>query len=667
METLLKRFGERLNEYTERERTFILDAAHWAKEQHQDQKRASGDPFFVHPLQVAEILVNMRMDAETIVAALLHDILEDTKVTKKEMQERFGKEVLSLVNGVTKISVLKSKSKNEQETETIRKMLFAMTKDIRVIIIKLADKLHNMGTLQHLKPERQKEIASECLDIYAPLAGRLGISWLKAELEDLALKHLNADVYSYIKESMAARKEEREDYLKEVERAIRDASLAEGIKIQITTRAKHFFSIYKKMKKRNKEIDSIYDLLGIRILCDSESECYTILGLVHKLWLPIEGRFKDYIAMPKSNQYRSLHTTVMGYKGRLIEIQIRTRQMHWTAEYGVAAHWAYKKGRNPDRIKPEDLLIINKLKSWNGKRISSGEFLEEIKRELLKDSIYVFTPKGHIIELPKHATPIDFAYHIHTEVGNHCIGAKADGSIIPLTAELKNTQVIDIMTSRNAHPHLNWLKFVKTSRARTKIRQWLNRHDDNLIIDRNIIAKKKAPHPPEEQKQTPPQEVPPEGEQIVKRVYDSSKVVFKIGGEKNMLISIARCCNPISGDAIIGYVSRGRGIIVHKKNCPNLKHINDFSHRSIEVEWEAATPKATKRFRVTAKMTGDLFSEIEGAIRKYKGHLIEGRLEENERGNLTGSFIMELDRGDDYKMVMKSIRTIPSVLNIQSS
>jgi GTP pyrophosphokinase len=667
METLLKRFGERLNEYTERERTFILDAAHWAKEQHQDQKRASGDPFFVHPLQVAEILVNMRMDAETIVAALLHDILEDTKVTKKEMQERFGKEVLSLVNGVTKISVLKSKSKNEQETETIRKMLFAMTKDIRVIIIKLADKLHNMGTLQHLKPERQKEIASECLDIYAPLAGRLGISWLKAELEDLALKHLNADVYSYIKESMAARKEEREDYLKEVERAIREASLAEGIKIQITTRAKHFFSIYKKMKKRSKEIDSIYDLLGIRILCGSESECYTILGLVHKLWLPIEGRFKDYIAMPKSNQYRSLHTTVMGYKGRLIEIQIRTRQMHWTAEYGVAAHWAYKKGQNPERIKPEDLLIINKLKSWNGKRISSGEFLEEIKRELLKDSIYVFTPKGHIIELTKHSTPIDFAYHIHTEVGNHCIGAKADGSIIPLTAELKNTQVIDIMTSRNAHPHLNWLKFVKTSRARTKIRQWLNRHDDNLIIDRSIIAKKKPSHPPEEQKKTPPQEVPPEGEQIVKRVYDPSKVVFKIGGEKNMLISIARCCNPISGDAIIGYVSRGRGIIVHKKKCPNLKHINDFSHRSIEVEWEVATPKATKRFRVTAKMTGDLFSEIEGAIRKYKGHLIEGRLEENERGNLTGSFIMELDRGDDYKMVMKSIRTIPSVLNIQSS
>ena len=663
----IEKFEQKLNRYTEKERETIIEAAHWAKELHLKQQRASGEPYFIHPLKVAEILVDMQLDHEAVIAALLHDVLEDTKVDEAELKRRFGRQVASLVDGVTKISIVKAKSKSVQESETIRKMLFAMTKDIRVIIIKLADKYHNMSTLQFLAPVKRKAIATECLEIYAPLADRLGISWMKSELEDLALKELNPEAYDYIKNYLSTKKIERSSFLKNVERKIYTNAKKEGIDVTISTRAKHFYSIYQKMKRRGKDIDEIYDLLGIRILCSTANECYTLLGVIHKLWPPIEGRFKDYIAMPKANHYQSLHTTVMSNEGRLLEIQVRTSEMHQTAEYGVAAHWSYKHEFSGARVKPDELPIINKLKQWN--RHSQREtFLQDIQSELLRDSIYVFTPRGHIVELPKNSTAIDFAYHIHTEVGNRTIGAKADGSIIPLNQPLRNTQVIEIMTSNNAKPHVNWLKFARTSRARQKIRHWLNKHDENLFIDKSIIAKKK-PVESETQKEgtdkTGPAGDKKESETIVKHVVDRAKVAFRIGNEKNMMISIARCCNPSTGDDIIGYVSRGRGIIVHRKDCPNLKHIQDFENRSIEVEWETASPKEVRHFRVTSRMTSDLFSEIEGAVRKYRGHLIEGKLEEDERGNLTGRFSMELEKKDDFKRVMKSIRTIPSVLNIQ--
>ena len=640
-----------------------MDAVRWGEKLHHEQKRASGEPFYIHPMMVAEILIDLEMDCETIIAALLHDVLEDTEGTKKELQRRFGKEVLALVNGVTKISIMRAKSKSVQGAESIRKMLFAMTKDIRVILIKLADKLHNMSTLEYLPEEKRKRIAQECLDIYAPLADRLGISWMKIELEDLALKNLHPTVYTQIKEAMTEKKRKRADFLKKVERTIQQHASNEKIEIEVYSRAKHFYSIYQKMRRRQKGFHEIHDLLGLRILCQNENECYTILGLVHRLWPPIEGRFKDYIAMPKSNQYQSLHTTVMCWGGKQLEIQIRTHNMHSTAEMGIAAHWAYKRGQNKNRLRAGDLAIINKLKSLNGRGYSSAEFLNEIKGELLSDSIYVFTPKGDIIELPKGATALDFAFHIHTEVGNHCLGAKADGSIISLNTELTNTQVVDILTSTSAHPHVNWLKFVKTSRARGKIRHWLNQHDDSLIIDKNIIAKKRQEAVP-----APVQPETTESEEtgeIIKQIVDKAKVAFKIGGERNMMITMAKCCNPTTGDNIIGYISRGRGIIVHRRDCPNLAHINEIDERSVEVEWEAATPKATRRFQITARMTSDLFSEIEGAVRKYQGHLIEGKLEENDRGNLTGFFTMELERKDDFKTVLKSIRTIPSVMNIQ--
>ena len=545
-------------------------------------------------------------------------------------------------------------------------MLLAMAKDIRVIIIKLADKLHNMSTLEFLPEKKRKSIATECLEIYAPLADRLGISWLKADLEDLALKHLKPATYEYIENYLAAKKSEQRIYLKKVEQTILKTAAKEGFRISASTRAKHLYSIYRKMKSRKKDINEIYDLLGIRILCSTPNECYTILGIIHKLWPPITGRFKDYIAMPKANQYQSLHTSVMCYGGEITEIQIRTKEMHSTAEYGVAAHWIYKG--NVKKTRSEIHPIVNRFKNWDGIKSGSDEFLEDIRSEFLRESIYVFTPNGHIIELPKNSTAIDFAFHIHTEIGTHTIGAKADGSIIPLNQPLKNTQVIEIMTANSAKPHVNWLRFVATTRAKNKIRHWLNQHEENLYIDKNIIAKKKAPAKEVEEKEDviPVSKELEEKQTIIKHVLDQAMITFRIGDEKNMMISIAGCCHPTSGDAIIGYISRGRGIIVHKKNCPNLKNIQEIKDRCIDVEWEAVSPRETHRFKVLSKMTSDLFSEIEGAVRKYKGHLIEGRLEEDERGKLSGSFTMELEKKEDYKKIMKSIRTIPSILNIQS-
>ncbi|WP_455382531.1 RelA/SpoT family protein, partial [Salinispira pacifica] len=375
MVSTIEEFALKLTDYTELEREQIIAACNRAQTLHKDQLRDSGEPYFIHPLQVAEILVDVRMDARTVVAALLHDVLEDTLITRQDLRREYGREVESLVNGVTKINIVKAKNKNVQEAETIRKMLFAMVKDIRVILIKLADKLHNMRTLQFKAEPRRKAIAQECLDIYAPLAGRLGISGLKDELEDLSLKHLNHEAYDQIKAFVAQKRGERADYLERVEKAIYEAAASESIDVKVETRAKHFYSIYQKMKRRSKAIDEIYDLLGIRVMCNTQTECYTLLGLVHQLWMPIEGRFKDYIAMPKANKYQSLHTTVMCYGGKLIEIQIRTYDMHHIAEYGIAAHWLYKKQLSADGVKPEDLAIINRVKSLNGFRITSNEFL----------------------------------------------------------------------------------------------------------------------------------------------------------------------------------------------------------------------------------------------------------------------------------------------------
>jgi len=632
---------------------------------HEGQLRESGEPYLVHPLQVAEILIGLRLDSAAVVSALLHDVVEDTHMTRQELRKEFGKEVEQLVNGVTKIATVKAQNKSVQTTETIRKMLFAMVKDIRVILIKLADKLHNMRTLEYKKEHRQRAIAQETLDIYAPLASRLGIAWLKDELQDLALKHINKEAYDQIKAFVAQRRGERSDFLDRADQAIREAAAAENIEAVVETRAKHFYSIYQKMRKRGKDLDEIFDLLGTRILCKTVTDCYTTLGLVHRIWPPIEGRFKDFIAMPKANRYQSLHTTVMGFDGKLMEIQIRTEEMHQTAEFGIAAHWLYKQGLTRGDAKGEDLAVLNRVRALGGIRITSNEFLDEIKREILKDCIYVFTPKGDVIQLPLGATAIDFAYHIHTEIGHHTMAAKADGNIIPLRAELKNTQVIEVITSPHAHPHLNWLRYARTSRTRQKIRHWLTKNDESLILDKSIVARKRTPTP-SRKKAGEAADQAKGASKDSNAVVDTGKIGVRVGNERNMLIRFALCCHPTTGDDIVGYISRGRGIIVHKKGCRNLQYISDINARKIDVEWETTSPRETRRFRVVARPTNDLFSEIEGAIRKFKGALIEGKVEENDDGRLEASFTVELDRKDDFKKVMKSVRAIPQVLNIAS-
>ncbi|HEY9054152.1 MAG TPA: RelA/SpoT family protein [Rectinemataceae bacterium] len=596
--------------------------------------------------------------------------------------DAFGLETARLVAGVSRLSSVRAKNKTVQAAETMRKMLFAMTGDIRVIIVKLADKLDSMRTLKYLPEERQKTIATECLDIFAPLADRLGISWLKGELEDLALKTLNREIFEQIKDIVSAKKDKREKFLARASEDLRRAALKAGIPLEISSRAKHFYSIYQKMKS-GKSPEELFDLSGLRLICETENDCYSLLGLVHRLWKPIDGRFKDYIAMPKANGYRSLHTTVMCYDGRLLEVQIRTKLMHAIAEYGVASHWLYKKGTTTERPSLEDLPVVNRLKQWNEFVAQGAEYLEEIKKELLGDSIFVFTPRGEVIELPSGATAIDFAFAIHTDVGAHCLGAKADGSIIPLDAELKNTQVVEILTSPQAHPNLNWLKLAHTSKAKSKIRALLVNSGQVLAIDKSIVVGKKPDRQEERQKEGLQQEdarfhperilqasAEPAVSEVEYRAFKpgqelrSDAAGLSIGGAKNMMIRIAGCCSPVTGDSIVGYVSRGRGIIIHRSDCKSIRAVADFAERRMEVRWEDAS-LSIGRFRITAKKVPDIFAEIESAVRKYQGRLREGKLGERGDGTLSGFFTMETDTRENLKRVSKSLKGLPSIISIE--
>ncbi|MDR1251997.1 MAG: HD domain-containing protein [Treponema sp.] len=687
MEKELLMFLEKINSLETQDRDRIRNALGWALEQ--AGIPASGSRSILPVIGAASILIDLSPDPDTIIASLILSCLKDRTVSES-ITESFGSQTALLVKGVTRIADISAKNKTLHEAENIRNMLFAMAEDIRVILIKLAEKLHALRVLDSAPAEVRKPAAQECLDIYAPLANRLGISWIKDELEDLSLKYLNRDVYQQIKDIVAAKRGERDQFLNWAQEAVKKESAAAGIKIEVDSRAKHFYSIYMKMRRRNKSAADIYDLFGIRILCDNIENCYTMLGLVHRLWKPIDGRFKDYIAMPKSNGYQSLHTTVIsaseqvplavignepgqnnGDEGRLLEIQIRTKEMHHVAENGIASHWLYKKGASREIVRPLDISIVNRVRNWKqnedeqGEALASTSYLEDIKREILRDSIYVFTPQGKVIELPAGATPIDFAYCIHSAIGEHCIGAKSNGSIIPLSSELQNTQVVEILTSPSAHPHLSWLRMVKTSKARSKIRAWLEQNDDSIIIEKNVVAKKKPSLPAAESFPAASGREVPFVQQVV-RAPGTDVLQVRVEDEKNMMIRFARCCRPVTGDAIIGYVSRGRGIIIHRKNCTNLANIPDFEERKIETEWENAVSVLVKRFKVDARMSADLFSEIEGAIRKRQGHLIEGRLEETDSNRLTGFFTMQLEQAGDLKAVLKNIRGIPGILSLQS-
>jgi GTP pyrophosphokinase len=682
MEKELALFIEKINSCETRDMDRILNALDWALEQ--SRVPAADKQSAVPLIGMASILIDLYPDPDTIIAALLLSGVKDSSASQS-IGEKFGPQAALLVKGVTRIADISAKNKTLREAENIRNMLFAMTEDIRVILIKLAEKLHTLRSLDSFPAEVRKPAAQECLDIYAPLANRLGISWIKDELEDLSLKYLNREAYQQIKDIVAEKRGERDKFLNWAQGEIKKEAELAGIRIEVNSRAKHFYSIYMKMRKRGKSTADIYDLFGIRVLCGNIENCYTMLGIVHRLWKPIDGRFKDYIAMPKSNGYQSLHTTVISApgqtaladiedgqrgnaEGRLLEIQIRTREMHHVAENGIASHWLYKKGTSREIVRPLDISIVNRVKDWKqnvDEQSVSASYLEEIKREIFKDSIYVFTPQGKVIELPAGATPIDFAYYIHSAIGEHCVGAKANGSIVPLSSELQNTHIVEILTNPSAHPHLSWLRLAKTSKARSKIRSWLEQNDDSIIIEKNVVAKKK---PSPAQESAPAAAAPGKEVPLVQQVVQAPGAdIFqvRVEDEKNMMIRFARCCHPVTGDAIIGYVSRGRGIIIHRKNCSNLVNIPDFEERKIETEWENAASVLVKRFKIDARLSADLFSEIEGAIRKRQGHLIEGRLEETAANRLTGFFTMQLEQAGDLKAVLKNIRGIPGILNLQ--
>ncbi|MCL2190629.1 MAG: HD domain-containing protein [Treponema sp.] len=619
----------------------------------------------------ALILLDLGMDADTVVAALLLAVFRD-RLLPHEVAEKAGQEAALLVQGVKKIDGLKTNVKTSFEAENVRNMLFALTGDVRVILIKLAEKLHAMRVLDSSPDEGRKDAARECLDIYAPLANRLGVSRIKDEMEDLSLKFLNREAYRQIKSVVAQKREQRGIFLELAMEAVAGEAKKAGLAIEVKSRAKHFYSVYMKMRKRGKPADEIRDLSGMRIICDSMENCYTLLGIIHRLWRPVNGSFKDYVAKPKPNGYQSLHTSVLiddgsgaeegaGEEGRLLEIQIRTAEMHHVAENGVASHWLYKKSPLGSPARPSEIDVANRLKGWKQGPSASGLWLEGIKRELFGKWVYVFTPQGKVIKLAAGATPIDFAYHVHTAVGERCVGAKAGGSIIPLSSRLENAQVVEILTSPSARPSPNWLQVVKTSKARHRIRAWLEKNDESFLAEK-AAAEKKKPAAESQDAATEP-DAPPVLQMVAQPLSSAMRV--RIEDEKNLMIRFARCCNPVTGDPIIGYVSRGRGIIIHRRNCASIARSPEFEERKIEAEWESPGSALVKRFRIEAKLSANLFSEIEGAIRKWQGHLIEGRVEETAENRLSGIFTMQLTQAGDLKAVMKNIRGIPGLLAIQ--
>ena len=702
----------------------IRRAFEYAYKAHENQYRRSGEPYIIHPVQVASILAKLGLDAETIAAGFLHDVVEDTTKTITDIEEEFNEEIAMLVDGVTKLGKIQFKSQEELQAENHRKMFIAMSKDIRVILIKLADRVHNMRTLKYLPPEKQRRIANETLEIFAPLAHRLGISAIKWELEDVALRYLNPQQYYRIVNLMQQKREERESYIEEVMVEVQNQLENVRIKAEFSGRPKHIYSIYRKMMLQNKQFNEIYDLLAVRIIVDSIKDCYAVLGIIHTCWKPMPGRFKDYIAMPKPNLYQSLHTTVIGPKGAPLEVQIRTKDMHEIAEYGIAAHWAYKEGKSakPGKENPEEKLAwFREILESQSETNDAEEFMESLKVELFADMVYVFTPKGDVIELPKGSIPIDFAYKIHTEIGNHTIGTRVNGKMEPLDYQLKNGDIIEVLTSKHSYgPSRDWLNMAQTSQARNKIKQFFKKQqrEENVVKGKEMIEKE-IRNMGFELKDVLVEEnmlrvterfnfmsiedmwaaVGYQGitaSQIATRLTDKlreekkdlnsslNKVQKKpetrssrrketgivVEGVDNLLVRLAKCCNPVPGDQIIGYITKGRGVSVHRKNCPNLND-DDIKDRLLEVKWEAGEAE-TKQYQVDLEISAydrrGLLNDILQTVNELGTNIVgvHGKTDRNKIAiihlSILISDINHLKRAVDQIKQIKDVYTVERVV-----
>ena len=686
--------------------TLIEKAYVFSAKVHQGQVRLSGERYLTHPLEVAAILADMKMDLATVASGLLHDTVEDTYTTLDEIQQTFGLEIANLVDGLTKISKITLATHEEQQAENFRKMLLAMAKDIRIVLIKLADRLHNMRTLEYLPPENQVKIAQETLDIYAPLANRLGIEWIKTELEDLSFRYLHPEEYSALAREVAWKKEEREKYIQEVSSIISDKLTSYGLVGKVSGRPKHFYSIYKKMQAQNLEFEQVYDVIAFRIILDTAKDCYEALGIIHSLWKPVPGRFKDYIAMPKANGYQSLHTTVIGPYGERVEIQIRTEEMSRTAEEGIAAHWQYKEGKV---IAPKDskqFAWVRQLLEWQQDLRDPREFLETVKIDLFPDEVYVFTPKGDVKQFPVGSTPVDFAYSIHTQIGQQCMGAKVNGKIVPLRYPLKNGDIVEITTAPGHQPSKDWLKFVKTSRARTKIRQWIKAEARGRSVDlgKEICQREFKKYHLDFGKLIKSGEmnkiisdlsfqsvddlmaevgygnvssnqiigklIPPEKLEIEKKEESRLKRLAKkirrepsgiqIRGIEDMMVRFARCCNPLPGDAISGYITRGRGVTVHTADCPNV--LGSDPERLIQVSWNLKEKAVhAVRVRVICNDKKGLLAEIGSALASSEVNIIRADVSTTEDKKAICNFELEVN---DLKHLQNAFRALTKLKNV---
>ena len=702
-----------------------------ASEAHEGQKRKSGEPYIIHPLCVAIILADLELDKETIVAGLLHDAVEDTWMTYEEVEKEFGSEVALLVDGVTKLGQLSySADKVEVQAENLRKMFLAMAKDIRVILIKLADRLHNMRTLQYMRPEKQQEKARETMDIYAPIAMRLGISKIKVELDDLSLKYLKPDVYYDLVHKVALRKSEREQFVgaivKEVKKHMDDAN----IKAQVDGRVKHFFSIYKKMVNQDKTIDQIYDLFAVRILVDTVKDCYAALGVIHEMYKPIPGRFKDYIAMPKPNMYQSLHTTLIGPNGQPFEIQIRTYEMHRTAEYGIAAHWKYKEssdGKVPvGKSEEEKLIWLRQILEWQRDMSDNKEFMSLLKNDLdlFADSVYCFTPQGDVKTLPSGSTPVDFAYSVHSAVGNKMVGARVNGKLVPIEYGIKNGDRIEIITSQNSQgPSRDWLKLVKSTQAKNKINQWFKKElkEDNILKGKEMLAqyarakgfkianytktqyleavlrkygfrdwdsvlaaighgglkegqvfnKLVEAYDKENKKNLTDEQVLEAASETQEKLHIAkSKSGIVVKGIHDVAVRFSKCCNPIPGDEIVGFVTRGRGITIHRTDCVNVLNMSETDRtRLIEAEWQQPDTKEKEKYmaeiQVYANNRTGLLVDLSKIFTERKIDLrsINSRTSKQEKATISMSF--EIGSKEELRSLIEKIRQVESVIDVE--